>query len=233
MRNFIIIGHRAATDPNFTLDDLAGSAGRLDIMARCINSAFFLSHTIRRDVEVALILLGPDDPPKTIRLVGDELKYLNPDERSTGALIRNAHVVFSAKDKNKLKFVNKTHENPKKVVDPVTKNKLSNELRSTPGIYISNNSLEAVLKYYSQHSNIVPLHEDGSEFDAYDCKLDLIQKDTTFILSDHKDFTEDEEEMIRKYSSLDGSISVGPKTLHSDHCIILIHNLLDKMEKRK
>ena len=126
-RNFIIIGHRAVTDPNFTLNDLPGSSGRLDILARCINSAFFLSHDIRRDVEVALVLLGPDDPPKTIRLIGDELKYLNPDERSTGALIRNALVVFSAKDKHRL--MRKTKDLREPVKDFPTKSQNDTDSR--------------------------------------------------------------------------------------------------------
>ena len=90
MRRFIIIGHKASTTADFKLDDLAGGAGRLDVLLRCINSAFFLSHDLRKDVEVILILQGPPGPPKSIRLIGSELRYLNPDERSTGALIRNA-----------------------------------------------------------------------------------------------------------------------------------------------
>ncbi len=90
MRRFVIVGHKAVTSGDFKLDDMAGGAGRLDILLRCINSAFFLSHKLRRDVEVYLVLQGPPGPHRTVRLVGNELKYLNPDERSTGALVRNA-----------------------------------------------------------------------------------------------------------------------------------------------
>lgn len=90
MRYFIIIGHRVTTTGDFRLDDIAGGAGRLDILIRCINSAFFLSHDIRRDVELYLICEGGSNPPKTILLKGNELRYLNPDERSTSSLIRNA-----------------------------------------------------------------------------------------------------------------------------------------------
>jgi len=90
MRRFIVIGHKAATAADFKLDDLAGGAGRLDVLLRCINSAFFLSHDIRRDVEVVLILQGPPGPVRTIRLVGSELRYLNPDERSTPGIYVSA-----------------------------------------------------------------------------------------------------------------------------------------------
>ena len=90
MRRFLVVGHTAPTDPGFTLDDLPGGAGRLDVLCRCVNSAFLLSHGLRRDVELYLVLLGPPSPPVTLKLVGAELKYLNPDERSTAALLAKA-----------------------------------------------------------------------------------------------------------------------------------------------
>ena len=51
MRYFVITGHRAVSTGDFKLDDIAGGAGRLDILVRCVNSAFFLSHNLRKDVE--------------------------------------------------------------------------------------------------------------------------------------------------------------------------------------
>ncbi|MCL2334152.1 MAG: tRNA (pseudouridine(54)-N(1))-methyltransferase TrmY, partial [Candidatus Methanoplasma sp.] len=90
MRYFVIVGHKAVTTGDFKLDDIAGGAGRLDILIRCVNSAFFLSHDLRKDTELFLVLQGGEDPPKTVRMSGAELRYLNPDERSTSSLIRNA-----------------------------------------------------------------------------------------------------------------------------------------------
>lgn len=144
MRRFVVIGHRAITSSEFNLNDLCGSTGRLDILLRCINSAFFLSHDIRREVEIYLILQGEPDPPKTIRLVGNELKYLNPDERSTGALLRNALM--------------------KKLGDE--------EILSTPGIYISRSSFEDIIKSLTKISQLVYLREDGKEFEPGDTKQD-------------------------------------------------------------
>ena len=46
MRRFVIVGHKAVTTGDFKLDDMAGGAGRLDILLRCINSAFSLSREI-------------------------------------------------------------------------------------------------------------------------------------------------------------------------------------------
>ncbi|MEM2943706.1 MAG: tRNA (pseudouridine(54)-N(1))-methyltransferase TrmY [Methanomassiliicoccales archaeon] len=137
MRRFVVIGHRATTSGNFKLDDLTGGTGRLDVLLRCINSAFFLSHNLRKDVEVYLILLGPPSPPKTLRFVGSELKYLNPDERSTGALVRNALL-----------------------------QKITMEERCSPGIYASNRSYIDVLTLISKDSEIVYLKEDGDDIRA-------------------------------------------------------------------
>lgn len=134
MRRFVIMGHRAITSADFKLDDLCGSTGRLDILLRCVNSAFFLSHGIRKDVEIVLMLLGEPNPPKTIRIDGREVKYLNPDERSTAALIRNALL-----------------------------QKGEGERRCSPGIYVSERSYEEVLSNLSKESKMYYLHEQGED----------------------------------------------------------------------
>lgn len=92
MRRFLIVGHRASTDPGFSLDDLAGTAGRMDILLNAANAALLLAHDIRRDVEVGLLMLGPPNPPRFVRLVGFRLKSYQPDIRSNAALIRRALV---------------------------------------------------------------------------------------------------------------------------------------------
>ncbi len=92
MRTFIIVGHKATTSPNFSLEDIPGTSGRLDILCRAVTAAFVLSHGIRKDVCVYLVLLGGEFP-KTIRLVGETLRHLNPDERTTAALLKKALAV--------------------------------------------------------------------------------------------------------------------------------------------
>jgi len=90
MRRFLVVGHRASTDPTFSLDDLAGAAGRMDILLNAANAALLLAHDVRRDVEVGLLLLGPPTPPRFVRLVGFRLKSYQPDIRSNASLIRRA-----------------------------------------------------------------------------------------------------------------------------------------------
>ena len=223
MRNFIIVGHRAVTDSNFSLNDLPGSGGRMDILTRCINAAFHLSHNIRHDVEVAVLLLGPEKPPKTIRFIGSELKYLNPDERSTGALIRNALIKQSASN-----LESSIDKSSNKVTAPQSDSFPGIEIKSSPGVYISNIGLSDLIEYYSANSSIIYLKETAP--DIHDSGTEIIGDDNelTFVLSDHIDFTADEEKIIREHSELE--FSIGPEILHTEHCIILVHNFLDKLK---
>lgn len=78
---------------NFTLNDLAGGAGRMDELARCVSTALTVSNGLRRDTEVTVLFVA-EPPPKArrIRMEGARVRYLNPDERSTAALLKNALV---------------------------------------------------------------------------------------------------------------------------------------------
>lgn len=90
MRRFLIVGHRASTSPAFSLDDLAGAAGRMDILLSAANAVLHLAHDLRRDAEAGLLLLGPPDPPRFVRFQGHGLKSFQPDLRSNAALLRRA-----------------------------------------------------------------------------------------------------------------------------------------------
>jgi tRNA (pseudouridine54-N1)-methyltransferase len=132
MKRFVIVGHKAVT-AKFSLNDMPGAAGRMDIMARCMNAALFLSHDMRRDVEVFSVLLGEPCPPLVVRFNGQQLRYLSPDERSAGSLIRKALEKGA----------------------PAT-----GEEESTPGVFISKRSFEELM---GGMENIVYLHEAGED----------------------------------------------------------------------
>ena len=134
MRGFLIVGNKAVTQP-FSLNDLAGSAGRMDIICRFIAQALFVSHGIRRNVEVYLLLLGDPDPPKAIKIVGKEVKTMAPDERNIGGLIRKALKVKCEKSWKK----------------------------SSSGIYVSKKGLKELLDELSKKYKIVYLREDGKD----------------------------------------------------------------------
>jgi tRNA (pseudouridine54-N1)-methyltransferase len=194
MRNFVIVGHKATTSPNFSLEDIPGTSGRLDILCRCINAAFVLSHGIRKDVYVYLVLLG-GDISKTICLKGETLRHLNPDERTTAALIKKALAIESS---------------------PVWS-------MSTSGIFVRLGGLEEILSdLKATGSNLAYLREDGKDIRKAEGS---ILGDTVFVLGDHLGMTIEEEDKIE----LSGAkvISLGPVSMHADHCIVLINWMLD------
>ena len=135
MRTFVILGNRATTSGDFSLNDLCSGTGRLDVLLRCINAAFFLSHGLRKDTHLLLVHRGPPDPPRTIRMNGTELMHLNPDERSTAALIKNALSLRVPKGLEK---------------------------QASEGIYISRKDLADVLQDFDKEK-VVYLHEGGAD----------------------------------------------------------------------
>ncbi|MFA1609458.1 tRNA (pseudouridine(54)-N(1))-methyltransferase TrmY [Halobellus rubicundus] len=162
MRQFLIVGHDAPTTPDFSLDDVAGGAGRLDVLCRCVTSAFFLSHAIREDVRVHLVL----GDAFTVRFDGADLRRLNPDERSTAALIRTAL------------------DHREDAIGHIP-------AESTPGVSIRRMGFEATLADLADEATVVELHEDGAPVADVDPPADPL-----FVLSDHRDFSDAEADLL-------------------------------------
>ncbi len=137
-RIFIIVCSKATTAP-FNLNDMPGSAGRMDLVCRFIAQSIFISHGVRKNSAAIAILKGEPDPPKAILVRGSEVRYMAPDERNVGGLIRKA---LSLKVDEKW-------------------------LRSTPGIYVARKGLENVLsELKSAGYSIYYLREDGEDIRA-------------------------------------------------------------------
>lgn len=193
MRTFVIMGHKATTSPNFSLEDIPGTSGRLDILCRAVTASFVLSHGIRRDANVYLVLLG-GEAPKTLWLKGDLLKHLNPDERTTAALLKKALALAAAPEWS----------------------------RSTPGIFVRIGGLAELLPDLKD-KKLVYLREDGRDIRSF--SDDPLKGDLAFVLGDHMGMTPEEESMILQAGAV--TVSVGPTSLHADHCIVLVNWALD------
>jgi tRNA (pseudouridine54-N1)-methyltransferase len=87
-RDFVFVAHEAPTEAGFSLDSLP-SAGRLDLLCRCISAALLTSHGVREDTTARVVLRG-GDRDVTVRFVGEEVRGLNPDERSIAGVVRAA-----------------------------------------------------------------------------------------------------------------------------------------------
>ena len=162
MRQFIVIGHDAPTTPEFSLDDLAGGAGRLDVLCRCVSSALFLSHDVREDTRVHLVL-GDEF---TVTFDGSSVRRVNPDERSTAALVRTAL------------------EHRDEAIGHMP-------AESTPGVTIRRMGFEAILDAVGDGTTVVQLHESGDPVVDLDPPSDPL-----FVLSDHETFTDAESDLL-------------------------------------
>jgi len=60
----------------------------MDVLARAVNSALFVSHGIRKDSHVVLHLMGGDGPSRRIWFNGSSLAGVRPDERSISGQIK-------------------------------------------------------------------------------------------------------------------------------------------------
>jgi tRNA (pseudouridine54-N1)-methyltransferase len=191
MRQFLIVSHEAPTTPDFSLDDITGGAGRLDVLCRCVTSAFFLSHAIRESVRVHLVL----DDTFTVRFEGADLRRLNPDERSTAALIRGAL------------------ENREDAIGHLP-------AAASPGVSIRRMGFAATLEELATDATVVELHEDGDPVAEVEPPTDPL-----FVLSDHRDFTEAEGQLLA--DAADQRVRLSPEVLHADHAVTVAHNYLD------
>ena len=87
MRRFVMVGSRAMAKGKLPLNDLAGGAGRMDVLIRALMSAVLTSHGMRKNVEFTMILLGGPGPARRIRFVSDELKGFHAEERAVAGKI--------------------------------------------------------------------------------------------------------------------------------------------------
>ena len=165
-RVFVITAHKASIDSNFTLNDLPGSAGRMDILARFITSSLCISHGLRKDVDVYLVL----QDQLIVRFDGSSVKRLNPDERSTGALIKKA-IETSERAQSKMQA--------------------GEVIESTPGVFVSRSGLNDLLKILTeQNFQLCVLDEQGVDLRESEFNIPIC-----FVLSDHHNFTEQELEL--------------------------------------
>ncbi len=131
-KRFLFISHRTPVGGDFSLNDLPGSGGRVDVIARCVVSSLLTSNAIRRDTSASVFFSG-NEGGLSVTISGLSVKYLNPDERSTSALLRNALI----------------------------RGRKEQEGESSPGIYFSHQTLEECLLKLSEGCKVYYLREDG------------------------------------------------------------------------
>jgi tRNA (pseudouridine54-N1)-methyltransferase len=89
-RRFVLVGQTADAWGEFSTEDLPSSGGRIDVLLRCLRAALLVSHGVRRDVVVYLVLRGGHRGSRVLRISGADARFLRPDERSLAHLVKKA-----------------------------------------------------------------------------------------------------------------------------------------------
>ena len=91
-------------------------------------------------------------------------------------------------------------------------------VETSPGVSLIRRGFEQTLSAVS--GTVVQLHENGEP--AVDVS---VPGEPVFVLSDHQDFTEREQELLGEQA--DHRLRVGPEALHADHTITVVNNWCD------
>ncbi len=86
-RAFLLKASEGRTAPDFSLKSLAGSPGRMDLLARCIIAAFDTPKGTRKGTTLEIILEGLPNPPVSIAFDGDRLGELPAGEVAVATII--------------------------------------------------------------------------------------------------------------------------------------------------
>jgi tRNA (pseudouridine54-N1)-methyltransferase len=131
-----------------------------------------------------------------IRFRGANVRSLSPDERAVAGLLRSA---LEAADRAV----------GEQWVDV------------SPGLAVTRQGLQPALDASRTTGTVVQLHEDGDPVDEFEPP-----EDVTFVLSDHRDVTGDEQALLDAHA--DAQLSLGPTALQADQAIAVVHNHLDR-----
>ena len=99
------------------------------------------------------------------------------------------------------------------------------EIRSSPGVFVSRMDLKGLMEKLSADSHFIYLREGGT-----DIRENGFPENPCYILGDDRDPTEEEEEIMSAYPY--DKISLGPVSLHANHCMIIVHNEMDRRAAR-
>ncbi len=201
IRRFVIIGQTATASPDFSLADIPGTSGRLDILLRCLRSALLVSHGLRRNTIVYLVLLGGPLAPRVLRVDGRHIRFVRPDERMLAVLVQKA-LSRAPLDSEPGVF---------------------GEIR--PGLAVARGHIDAVLTDFSPSHSVRYVLEEN----ARDLREGLLAaEDLVVFVGDHRGFDEHTRARLEELGAT--AIGVGPISIHADDAITIVCNELDRRD---
>jgi tRNA (pseudouridine54-N1)-methyltransferase len=200
MRRFIVVGQKARASADFLLVDIPSTSGRLDVLLHALRAALLISHGVRNDTLVYLVLLGDPNRPRTLRIDGSAARYLRPDERSLATTLKKALVTQTTTAHEDAGF------------QPVR-----------AGISVADGGIETALA--ELHGCVLYLLDQaGSDIRA----LERFEPDAAFVLGDHLGLSAGLRDELLSRGAL--PVSVGPTPLHTQDVIALVSNELDRRQ---
>ncbi len=197
-RRFAIVGHRAPSSGKIRLNDLAGGAGRMDVLMRAVNSALFLSHGMRQESHITLHLMGGPGPARRIWFDGSRLQGLHSDERAMAGQ------------------VNKVLQHPVPAIGQL--------VEIWPGLWHSGGDISTTIAEWSRENvTMVKLDADAASLKG-EGGAELPER-IGFFLSDDQPFTDDENSLLGKSME---ERSLGSKWIQGHIAIGIVHHLLDE-----
>lgn len=79
-RTFAVVSPTARTSPDFPLKGIAGSTGRLDVIARSILTILQLDGNRRKNIVFKALLMGPPNPPIVLEVHGSLVRETYENE---------------------------------------------------------------------------------------------------------------------------------------------------------
>jgi len=155
MREFILRARKGPSTPDFSLDALP-KVCHLEIVAHCIANAVFYSLNLRSSVKIHIVLDGPSDPPKIVRIESDRLGSLDGfDEQALTGVLREA-------------------------LDVGQGLLLQQERESRPGVFVAKRSFESLVRQQATAGPMFVLQKR-----ARDVREIEFSDTSTFVFSDH------------------------------------------------
>jgi tRNA (pseudouridine54-N1)-methyltransferase len=203
-RRFVVVGQKATASPDFSLLDIAGTSGRLDVLLRCLRSALLVSHGLRRDTIVYLVLLGGEDAPRVLRVDGRHIRFVRPDERQLALLVQKA-LARLPEDTAPGAFF---------------------EIR--PGLAIAAGGIDAVLADIPVMRNgATPAYV--LEENARDVREGSLEaEDVVVFVGDQNGFDDTTRARLEAIGA--EAVGVGPVSIHADDAITIVCNEMDRRQ---
>lgn len=131
----------------------------------------------------------------TVTFDGETIRHARPDERSLAGLLRAA-------------------------LDGLDEAIGHQPAEPAVGLAVRRRGFEATLEVLSREGTIITLDEDGASLNSRSPPPNPI-----FVLSDHRDFTDNERAVLDTFA--DETVSIGPRVIHADHTTAIVHNWVD------